>query len=143
MKKFASRTASWSSQDKEFSKIKENILYHQFQMSIQLSLSAFVAIFLTACVSNRDSTTPKSTPEKQMLGFIEKFDRWDYNGNGVLSTKEIDEGIASLQGTSRAVSYTAAEVVKFYDRNGDKSVSLREAQAKYSRATQNSTDSFQ
>ena len=78
-----------------------------------------------------------------MLGFIEKFDRWDYNGNGVLSTKEIDEGIASLQGTSRAVSYTAAEVVKFYDRNGDKSVSLREAQAKYSRATQNSTDSFQ
>jgi hypothetical protein len=112
-------------------------------MSFQLSLSAFAAVLLTSCVSSTDSTAPKSTSEKQMLGFIEKFDRWDYNGNGVLSTKEIDEGIASLQGTSRSVTYTSAEVVKFYDRNGDKAVSLREAQARYSDTTQSNAGSAQ
>lgn len=72
-----------------------------------------------------------------MLGLIEKFDRWDYNGNGLLSSKEINDGINTLKGTSRTVTYTAAEVVEFYDRNGDKAVSLREAQAGYHRTTQN------
>lgn len=68
-----------------------------------------------------------------MLGLLEKFDRWDYNGNGKLSTKEINDGINDLKGTSRAVTITAADVVKHYDTNGDKSVSLREAEAGYAR----------
>ena len=78
-----------------------------------------------------------------MLGLMEKFDRWDYNGNGLLNTKEIDDGITSLKGTSRAVTFTAAEVVEFYDKNGDKSVSLREAQAGYRNTTQKGADSLQ
>lgn len=78
-----------------------------------------------------------------MLGLMEKFDRWDYDGNGLLSTKELHDGITTLKGTNRTVTYTAAEVVEFYDRNGDKSVSLREAQAGYRKTTQKGADSLQ
>jgi hypothetical protein len=73
---------------------------------------------------------------RQMLGLVEKFDRWDYNGDGELSVDEIKAGIATLAGTSRAVTFDAAEVVKHYDRNGNNTVSLREAQAGYRRTTQ-------
>lgn len=71
-----------------------------------------------------------------MLGLIEKFDRWDYNGDGELSYREINTGIKGLKGSTRAVNYRAADVVKYYDKNGDKNVSLREAQTGYYRTTQ-------
>lgn len=71
-----------------------------------------------------------------MLGLIEKFDRWDHDGNGLLSSREIAAGVATMKDTSRAVTYNAAEVVNHYDRNGDKSVSLREAQSGYERTTE-------
>ena len=103
-------------------------------MSFQFLLPTFAACLLTACTSNTGSNIPQTQSEKQMLGLLEKFDRWDYNGNGKLSTKEIDDGLNSLKGTSRAVTFTAADVVNHYDKNGDKSVSLHEAQAGYGRA---------
>jgi hypothetical protein len=103
-------------------------------MSFQFLLPTFAACLLAACASGTVSNIPQTKSEKQMLGLMEKFDRWDYNGNGLLNTKEIDDGINSLKGTSRTVSYTAADVVKYYDKNGDKSVSLQEAQAGYGRA---------
>ena len=112
-------------------------------MSLQLSLPAFATILLTACTTGTGSAIPETKSERQMLGLMEKFDRWDYNGNGLLNTKEIDDGITSLKGTSRAVTFTAAEVVEFYDKNGDKSVSLREAQAGYRNTTQKGADSLQ
>ena len=77
-----------------------------------------------------------------MLGIIEKFDRWDYNGDGELSYREINAGVAGLKGTSRAVTYKAADVVKYYDQNGDQTVSLREAQAGYHRTTQDDADAL-
>lgn len=99
-------------------------------MKSRYAIPSLAALFLAACAPQTGSV-PASNSEKQMLGLIEKFDRWDYNGNGLLSSKEIDDGLESLKGTSRAVSYTSAEVVKFYDRNADKSVSLYEAQKGY------------
>ncbi len=77
-----------------------------------------------------------------MLGLMEKFDRWDYDGNGLLSKKELNDGITSMNGTSRTVTYTAAEVVAFYDQNGDRSVSLREAQKGYHNTTQHGAESL-
>ena len=71
-----------------------------------------------------------------MLGLMEKFDRWDDNGDGELTAREINAGIASIKGTSKAVTYKGADVVKYYDDDGDHSVSLREAQAGYHRTTQ-------
>ncbi len=106
-------------------------------MSFKFILPTSAACLLAACATGTGSAIPKTNSEKQMLGLMEKFDRWDYNGNGKLNTKEIDDGINSLKGTSRAVTYTAAEVVEFYDKSGDKSVSLREAQAGYRNTTQN------
>jgi len=99
-------------------------------------LSTLAACAVAACSPGPGSAVPETRSEKQMLGLIEKFDRWDYNGDGQLSVREIDAGIATIKDSSRAVDYKAAEVVKYYDQNGDGTVSLREAQAGYNRTTQ-------
>lgn len=112
-------------------------------MSPKLVFPALATFVLVACASGTGSAIPETNSEKQMLGLIEKFDRWDYDGNGLLSTKEIDDGITTLKGTSRTVTFTAADIVEFYDRNGDHAVSLREAQAGYRNTTQNDADSLQ
>ncbi|MGL5018557.1 MAG: hypothetical protein ACRDBP_10505 [Luteolibacter sp.] len=91
-------------------------------------------IALASCASGPGPVTPTTRTERQMLGLLEKFDRWDDNGDGELTAKEIDAGIARFKGTSVKVDYTGKEVVKFYDTNGNGSVSLREAQAGYHRA---------
>ena len=71
-----------------------------------------------------------------MLGLMEKFDRWDYDGDGELSVREIDAGIAGIKGSSKAVTYKGADVVKYYDVDGNNRISLREAQAGYHSTTQ-------
>ncbi|RYD20845.1 MAG: hypothetical protein EOP88_13535 [Verrucomicrobiaceae bacterium] len=91
---------------------------------------------LTACSPGPGDAIPETRSEKQMLGLMEKFDRWDYNGDGELSAKEISTGIAAIQGTQKGVTYKAADVVKYYDKDEDRKVSLREAQAGYHRTTQ-------
>lgn len=91
---------------------------------------------LAACSPGTGDAIPETRSEKQMLGLMEKFDRWDYNGDGELSAKEINAGITDIKGSSKAVTYKATDVVKYYDKDGDKSVSLREAQAGYHRTTQ-------
>lgn len=77
-----------------------------------------------------------------MLGLIEKFDRWDLDGNGLLSAREIDAGLATLKDSSRAVTFDAADVVQHYDKNGDGAVSLREAQSGYRRTSEDGADSL-
>lgn len=111
-------------------------------MSFQPVIPALATFLLAACASVTDTAIPENKSEKQMLGLMEKFDRWDYNGNGLLSFKEIDDGITSLKGTNRTVTYTAAEIVEFYDRNGDKAVSLREAQTGYHNTSQHGAESL-
>ena len=105
-------------------------------ISPRLFLPTLAISSLAACSSGTGDAIPETRSEKQMLGLMEKFDRWDYNGDGELSLKEITTGIANIKGTSRAVTYKAADVVKYYDKDGDKKVSLREAQAGYHRTTQ-------
>ena len=39
---------------------------------------------LAACAPGPGSAIPQTSSERQMLGLIEKFDRWDYNGDGVV-----------------------------------------------------------
>lgn len=64
--------------------------------------------------------------KRQMFGLIEKFDRWDYNGDGQLSLGEVAEA-------EKLSDFTAAEIIKFYDTGGDGMISLREAQDGMSR----------
>jgi Ca2+-binding EF-hand superfamily protein len=96
-------------------------------------------IFLAAalccsCNPGMSPAVPKTRMQRQMVGLMEKFDRWDYNGDGELSKKEISQGINSLKGKPQQVNYTATEVLEFYDTNKNGSVSLAEAQDGYRRS---------
>jgi len=65
--------------------------------------------------------------ERKMIGFIEKFDRWDENGDGLLTIDELGEA-------ERVAGMPAREILAFYDTNRDGGISLAEAQAAYARS---------
>jgi Ca2+-binding EF-hand superfamily protein len=64
--------------------------------------------------------------KRQMVGLLEKFDRWDYNGDGSLSLSELNDA-------ERLSGVPAAEIVSFYDTDKDGKISFREAQSGMSR----------
>lgn len=106
-------------------------------MTAKLAITALAACaFISCSPGTTHSSIPESSSEKQMLGLMEKFDRWDHDGNGLLTAKEIDAGVAILKGTSREVTFDGADVIEHYDHNGDRTVSLREAQSGYKRTTE-------
>jgi hypothetical protein len=102
-----------------------------FHMKIRLLL---LAALCSSCSHGPGPVVPKTKVERQMIGLLEKFDRWDYDGDGELDKKELDHGIAGLRGKPQQVSYTSAEVLDFYDTNRNGKVSLAEGQAGYRRA---------
>jgi hypothetical protein len=104
-------------------------------MTPHYSLATLIVCAVAACSPGPGNAVPETRSEKQMLGLMEKFDRWDYNGDGELSSREIDAGILSIKGSDKAVTYRSKDVVRHYDTNDDKTVSLREAQAGYHRTT--------
>lgn len=59
--------------------------------------------------------------KRQMVGLLAKFDRWDFNGDGFLRESELKEA-------EKRSSFTAKEIVEFYDVGGDGKISLKEAQ---------------
>lgn len=69
---------------------------------------------------------PETKVEKQMIGLLEKFDRYDLDGNGELDSKEL---LAAQQSTGHPPS----EIIDFYDTNKNGTISLREAQRGFSR----------
>lgn len=77
---------------------------------------------------------PKTPVERQMIGLLQKFDRWDDNGDGELSATELTHGINSLNGKPQQVTYTANDVINFYDTDHNGKLSITEAQAGYRRA---------
>lgn len=94
----------------------------------------FCTLICVSCSSGLGPVVPKTKVERQMIGLLEKFDRWDYNGDGYLDQKELTDGINGLKGKPQQVSYTADEVIDFYDTNGDRKISMMEAQAGYKRS---------
>lgn len=60
--------------------------------------------------------------KRQMVGLLEKFDRWDYNGDGQLALSELKEA-EQLSGLP------AADILGFYDTGKNGRISLAEAQA--------------
>jgi hypothetical protein len=82
--------------------------------------AALPFIALAACA-------PQPGPVKrQMIGLLEKFDRWDYNGDGQLTLSELEEA-EELSGLP------AAEILAFYDTGKNGRISLAEAEAGMSR----------
>lgn len=93
-----------------------------------------VAVLCCACQPAIGPVVPKTRVQRQMIGLLQKFDRWDYNGDGELDKKELSQGIQGLKGKPQQVSYTSTEVLEFYDTNKDGKVSLTEAQKGYGRS---------
>ncbi len=87
-----------------------------------MKLTALIALAasLVACA-------PQAGPTKRkMVGLLEKFDRWDYNGDGYLVASELDD--AELIG-----GIGKTEILGFYDTSGDSRISMAEATAGMSR----------
>ena len=73
------------------------------------------------------SCAPHPGPiKRQMIGLLEKFDRWDYNGDGHLVASE-------LKDAEQLSGLPTNEIVDFYDTDKDARISFREAQAGLSR----------
>lgn len=85
------------------------------------------AMFCGACSQGLGPVVPETPMERKMIGLLEKFDRWDDNGDGQLDKTELAAG---LEGTS----HKPAAAIDFYDTDGDLRISLREAQAGYARS---------
>ena len=81
---------------------------------------------LVACVSKPGPVVPETRVEKQMIGLLEKFDRYDLDGNGQLDSKELLAG-------QKSTGHAPAEIIQFYDQDKNGTISLREAQRGYSR----------
>ena len=96
-----------------------------------LSLRSIPASFgflalLSACAS---VPSRKDTDDHyKMFGLLEKFDRFDYNGDGYLSRKELEDGIRE-KGTVHLTPEQYDKVMKAYDTNRDSRISLHEAES--------------
>ena len=64
---------------------------------------------------------------RQMYGLVQKFDRFDTNGDGYLTRKELADGVRN-SGTLHLTSAQLDKAMKAYDLNGDRRISQREAQ---------------
>ena len=76
---------------------------------------------LAACTQGPGPVVPDTKTERQMIGLLQKFDRWDLDGNGKLDAAELKPASA-LSGKS------VAEILAYYDVNKDGGITLREAQ---------------
>ena len=84
-------------------------------------------MFCAACSQGLGPVVPQTQTERKMIGLLEKFDLWDDNGDGQLDEPELEMGLKESE-------HKAANVIDFYDTNRNGTISLREAQAGYSRA---------
>jgi hypothetical protein len=82
--------------------------------------AAFLILALTACAP------PAGVVNRQMIGLLEKFDRWDYNGDGQLVLSELQEAEESS-------GFPAEDILKFYDTGKNGRISHTEVEAGVSR----------
>lgn len=61
-----------------------------------------------------------------MVGLLQKFDLWDENGDGYLTETELVK--------TKQAGREPSKVIAFYDKDGDKRISLKEAQSGLSRS---------
>jgi Ca2+-binding EF-hand superfamily protein len=82
-------------------------------------------VSLVASCAHPDPHSAEAHGRKQMA-LLEKFDRFDYNGNGRLTRAEIEQGIreSDVRGVDGAELDAA---MKLYDVNRDGSISRWEA----------------
>lgn len=83
-----------------------------------------------------ENVVPETTHEKKVFAFLEKFDRFDYNGDGKLTKKEVHQGLRETD----VHGITEASINKGFDEfdtNKDGAVSFAEAQGGFRREVSN------
>ena len=91
-----------------------------------MKISALFAVATLAACSPPGPFVPQTKVERQMVGLLEKFDRWDYNGDGQLTAPELKDAEARS-------GYSPAKILGFYDTDHSGGISLGEAQAGFKR----------
>ncbi len=91
-----------------------------------MKLTPLLVLPLLGACAGPGPIVPETKVEKQMIGLLEKFDRYDMNGDGELDAGEL---VAAQQSTGHPPS----EIIDFYDRDKSRTISLREAQRGFSR----------
>ena len=89
-----------------------------------VSFTWLLAAVLTTCAPNHDKT---ATTERKMFALLEKFDRFDDNGDSYLTRRELEAGVKAAN-TMLVTAEQYDQVMKAYDTNKDQKISLREAQ---------------
>ena len=82
---------------------------------------------LASCAKGPDPIVPETKVERQMIGLLQKFDLWDYDGDGNLTASELKPAV-------KASGQPAEKIIGFYDTGHDGKISLKEAQDGVSRA---------
>jgi len=94
-------------------------------MCITTAGTVAVAALFGACATPRQDT--RQARQAQMYGLVQKFDRFDYNGDGYLTRAEIVAGVREA-GTIELTEAEFTKLMKAYDTNHDGRISQREAQ---------------
>lgn len=86
-------------------------------------------VLLTACAGFRAGDDPNSEAAqgRKVMALQEKFDRFDYNGDGLLTRAEIAQGVKEA-GVTGVTDQELDELIKAYDVNGDGAISRWETQ---------------
>jgi len=86
---------------------------------------SLLSLLLAAC-AHQDPHS-EAAHGRKMMGLLEKFDRFDYNGNNLLTRKEIEQGLqeTDIEGVD---STELDAAMKHYDVTKDGSISRWEAE---------------
>ena len=88
------------------------------------AMIVFASVLLVSCAGSGPGGSGENQ-QRKMAGLLQKFDLWDLNGDGYLTEKEISDGLSAHQ---VQIPETPAEIMSHYDRNGDRKISMSEAQ---------------
>ncbi len=80
-----------------------------------------ILLAIVACSTAPGPVVPKNKTERKSIGFVQKFDRWDENGDGQLRGNELKEA-------ERISGHTRAQLLAIYDTDHSGGISLSEAQ---------------
>ena len=88
-------------------------------------LALLPLLFAASCANQEDHS--EAAHGRKMMSLLEKFDRFDYNGNGSLTRKEIEQGIAEA-GVTKVEPAELDSMMKHYDVNKDGKITRWEAE---------------
>ncbi len=80
-----------------------------------------LVVAVVSCAKAPGPVTPVTPVQRQMIGLLQKFDRWDENGDGHLTAAELGKA-------EKITGHPPEKIIAFYDKGGDQRISLAEAQ---------------